>query len=145
MSDKEWTQIDGLADLEKNFDKALKEMGEINNKAFTDVVLGLHGESVKQAPVEFGDLRGSSSGTVNGTTISKGDKDGNIDVIGNAQDEEIMQGTVGFSVEYAATQHEHLEFKHLKGGKAKYLEDPFKANSQKYIDHIAQANKDHLG
>jgi hypothetical protein len=145
MSDKEWTQVDGLAELEKNFDKALKEMGVINNKAFTDVVLDLLGKSVPLAPVDEGDLRGSGSATINGTTVATGNKEGEIDIKGNASDEEIMGGEVGFSAEYAATQHEHLEFKHPKGGKAKYLEDPFKANSQKYIDHIAQANKDHLG
>lgn len=103
------------------------------------------GESVKQVPVESGDLRGSGSATINGTTAAKGRKeDKNIDIVGNASDEEIMQGTVGFSEPYAASQHEHLEYKHPKGGKAKYLEDPFKENSQKYIDRIANRIKDEL-
>ncbi|AGK98168.1 HK97 gp10 family phage protein [Clostridium pasteurianum] len=145
MSDTEWTQIEGLAELEKNFDKALKEMGVINNKAFTDITLDLLGKSVKEAPVDLGDLRGSGSATINGTTVATGNKEGGINPGGNAQDEEIMQGTVGFSEPYAVKQHEHLEYQHPKGGKAKYLEDPFKANSQNYIDHIAQANRDHLG
>lgn len=145
MSDKEWTQVDGLAELEKNFDKALKEIGEINNEAFTDVVLDLLGKSVPLAPVDLGDLRGSGSASINGAVMATGTKEGSIYTMGHTNDDEIMNGEVGFSEPYAATQHEHLEFKHLKGGKAKYLEDPFKSNSQKYIDHIAQANKDHLG
>ena len=44
---------------------------------------------------------------------------------------------MSFNTPYARRQHEELEWEHLKGGKAKYLEDPFnrlKSKVRKLVD-----------
>lgn len=50
-------------------------------------------------------------------------------------------GTVRGSVEvdqvYARYQHEGLDFRHPRGGQAKYLEQPFYANAPVYLQDIA--------
>ncbi|MDP4143183.1 MAG: hypothetical protein Q8936_01695 [Bacillota bacterium] len=140
----EWTQIDGLASLENNFNRIIKDLGEVNTKAFTDNVLDLLGKSVELAPVDTGDLRGSGSANIQGVQIAKGNKEGNISVTGTVHDDTVLAGTVGFNEPYAVRQHEHTEYKHPQGGESKYLEQPFRQNINKYIDHIADANRRHL-
>ena len=60
-------------------------------------------ESQRQVPVFSGNLRDSGSLNQFGTRI-----------------------TITYSAPYAAIQHENLNFKHPNGGKAKYLEDPYR-------------------
>lgn len=62
----------------------------------------VRGESQQQAPVDEGTLRGSA-------TIKAVDDDA---------------VSVGYYTPYAAKQHEELGYRHPKGGKAKYLEEP---------------------
>lgn len=82
----------------------------------------LQEESTKQAPILWGDLRDSAQ-----TTFNSGAKD--------------YEAIVSFNTIYALRQHEHPEYKHPKGGKAKYLEDPFKQNQAKYMNFIQNAIK----
>lgn len=65
-------------------------------------------EAQNEAPVETGTLRRS------GTVTDAGDK-----------------VYVSFNTPYAVRQHEELEWRHPLGGKAKYLEDPFKRMKDK--------------
>jgi hypothetical protein len=60
-------------------------------------------EAQQEAPVETGTLRRSGTVTESGDTVC-----------------------VSFNTPYAVRQHEELEWRHPLGGKAKYLEDPFK-------------------
>lgn len=81
----------------------------------------LQGKSAQEAPIDNGDLKANCSvGPLKreGPTVSL---------------------TVGYNLPYAIVQHEHLEFNHPKGGKAKYLEDPFNENKAKYTRMIAEA------
>ncbi len=66
-------------------------------------------ESQQEVPVDLGTLRGSGHVTAPA-----------------AQGADIMVeiGYGGAASDYAVVQHEHLEFNHPHGGKAKYLEDP---------------------
>jgi hypothetical protein len=136
--------LEGLESLQENFNKVLKGMDKINNEGFTDVVLDLLGKSVELAPVDLGDLRGSGNATVNSTKIAVGTKEGNLNTVGSFTNEDVLNGTVGFNEQYAVKQHEHTEYQHHQGGQAKYLEQPFRENVQKYINHIAEANKKFL-
>lgn len=83
----------------------------------------LQGKSVEQAPVLTGDLRANCSTTPIKET---GDK---------------METMIGYDLPYAKRQHEHLEYRHPRGGKAKFLEDPFNANKDKYERYISNEVK----
>lgn len=109
--------MDGLRELEANFDKLLKKTEVKSKKGFKEVCEDLIGKSINLAPVDIGDLRGS------GHVEYKNDFDANV----------------GFNEPYAIKQHEHTEYEHPKGGQAKYLEQPFRENIDKYIKHIAEA------
>lgn len=112
------TTFEGLDSLEKGLNAALKKVGSVNEKALKDIALDLLGKAVEIAPLDTGDLRGSGSvKTENDTAI------------------------VGFEEPYAVRQHEHVEYEHPQGGEAKYLEKPFRENTNKYIDYIANANR----
>lgn len=83
------------------------------------VVDDLAGRAQRIAPVEEGTLRDSV------TT--------DVVVIGGVG----VEGTVAFTVPYAAAQHEHVEYHHPKGGQAKYLEGPLKENASRYTEVLA--------
>jgi len=130
----------GLAEVQKGFNRALKNIKHRSTEATTDNVLDLCGEAVKQTPVDTGALRGSGYGTVNGVRVAKGKKDGSIKLLGKAPDAEVSYGRVGFGEIYAVTQHE-LKQNHPKGGNDKYLENPFKEGQNRYL----QRYKDGVG
>lgn len=71
--------------------------------------------SVAQVPVQSGFLRESCH-------VDVGD----------------MQVGVGYGAAYALRQHEDLGYAH-KNGKAKFLEDPFHAGVQGYVERIREA------
>lgn len=64
----------------------------------------IRSESQQQAPIDEGTLRGSAT----------------------VQDVDADTVSVGYYTPYAAKQHEELGYRHPKGGKAKYLEDPLR-------------------
>jgi hypothetical protein len=78
------------------------------------------GEAQRGAPIDEGTLRATGNVTVQRTPNG-------CEVIGS------------FSTPYAAVQHEHTEFVHPKGGHAKYLEAPFKANINRLAPLLAAA------
>src|SRR4051794_36519310 len=80
----------------------------------------LLGRAQREAPVEEGTLRGSGEANVEVTPTR-------------------ITGEVSFSTVYAARQHEEVTWKHEKGGKAKYLEDPLKAMAPRYLSALAAA------
>lgn len=65
----------------------------------------------------------------------------------NIDDRQLDKGVVkvGYDLKYALEQHENLEYRHDPGRKAKYLEDPFNANKDKYIDNVAKKIKEVTG
>lgn len=96
-------------------------------KALVTCGLDLKGKSQEQAPIDLGDLRGDCS-VSDPVDTSKG-----------------IQITVGYGLPYALRQHEEQEYEHPKGGKAKYLEDPYKENIDKYMKYIGNSIKKALG
>lgn len=78
----------------------------------------LRGKAALLAPVDTGDLRGSSFAEVDG-----------------------LDGAVGFTEPYALRQHE-MDYRHPKGGQMKYLEEPYEDNRDKYIASIKNAVKE---
>ena len=76
--------------------------------------------SANEAPILIGDLRGNCSMN-----------DDNL--------ETKYYVLVGYNLVYAWRQHEGLDFNHPQGGKAKFLEDPYNANIDRYINFVKQA------
>jgi len=107
--------------------------------------------AIDEAPVDTGTLR--RSGTV--TVGSKADG-GQVYAAAEAGTEmkDAFPGETGkekavyisFNTPYARRQHEELGYQHPRGGKAKYLEDPFNRNKKKVLKYadkqIRKALKD---
>jgi hypothetical protein len=156
MADDFSVQIDwsGFDEVRAALRQATQEVLAAVTRAQVENTEDLLGEAIKQAPVDEGTLRGSGSARVNRGQTTKSvmqtDEQGNIthslqavegsdigsliDIRGNA----VIEGEVGFNTPYAAQQHEHTEYRHPQGGKAKYLEDPLKERTPKYVENIAQ-------
>lgn len=86
----------------------------------------LQRKSAEEAPIDTGDLRANCS-------VSQLHEEGNL-----------VYHTVGYDLPYAIVNHERLDFNHPKGGKAKYLEDPYNENVAKYERYIRNAVKQTL-
>jgi hypothetical protein len=97
-------------------------------------------DAIKEAPVDTGTLRRSGTVTKGGLPDAKQVYE--EAQAGNEQKQAQNKGKeqavyVSFNTPYARRQHEELEWEHLKGGKAKYLEDPFnrlKSKVRKLVD-----------
>lgn len=132
------TTLEGLAELQRELERRLRNMQLASPKAMTDVVFDLLGKSVALAPVDLGDLRGSGHANVNDATIASGSANGGTSGAGSPGPDRggKTTGEVAFSEPYAVIQHETLTFNHPKGGEAKYLEKPLAANMGKYVDRL---------
>lgn len=86
----------------------------------------LQGKSAREAPVDTGDLRA------------------NCNVSGMKETGDKAWYEVGYDLEYSVIQHERLDFHHPKGGKAKFLEDPFNRNKKQYDAAIKDKAKNTL-
>lgn len=89
-------------------------------EALTVIGEDLLGRATNEAPVDEGTLRGSGKSEV--TVTPRG-----------------VSVEVSFSTVYAARQHEEVTWKHPKGGKSKYLEDPLKEMAPRYVSALAAA------
>ena len=108
--------ITGLAELKAKI-KAMPAIAEAAAHAeLKKVTLDLQGKAQQLAPLDTGDLRGSAFSEVEG-----------------------LDGTTGFAEVYALRQHEHVEYRHPKGGQALYLQEPYEANREKYIKGVNNA------
>jgi hypothetical protein len=93
--------------------------GKIKN-AIEDVLLDLQRRAIERAPIDTGDLRGSSS----------------VEVV---ERNGMITGTIGFNTPYAMKQHEDLTLNHPRGGEAKYIEKPLKENEARYKQFVKDA------
>ena len=94
-------------------DQMFDAIVEAVQDGLVDCGVDLQSKSVQEAPVDTGDLRANC-----------------------AVAEEPLNVTVGYDLPYAMKQHEELDYNHPRGGKAKYLEDPFNENAERYVEHI---------
>lgn len=112
-----------MAEFKWYGDKAISLAKQAAIQAIQTCAADLQGKSAAQAPIDTGDLRANCS-------VSPVQQEGNT-----------VSVTVGYDLPYAIVQHEHLEFRHPKGGGPKYLENPFKENAAKYEHFIKDAVK----
>ncbi len=111
-----------MSELKWYGDKISSGIFNAVKQAVNTCAADLQSKSVKQAPIDTGDLRSNCSVSLTSS-------------INN------VSATVGYDLPYAIVQHERLDFNHPKGGKAKYLEDPYNENKNSYADYIKNAVK----
>ena len=118
-------------------------VGSATRAELGKIALDLLGEAVNEAPVKEGTLRGSGSAHVSGRRIATGADMGagaaDATPVEGGADTGEFEAAVVFNTLYAAYQHENVEFNHPKGGKAKYLSDPFERNTPQYQRKLAEA------
>lgn len=114
---KNKVKIEGIDKVNKEFQKRVKNLERVTPKSAQDVGNDLLNRSARRAPKDTGDLRGSGKTELEGNNV-----------------------TVSYGTEYALRQHEELDYRHTDG-EAKYLENPYKENKEKYIKHFADSTK----
>ena len=95
-------------------------------------------EAIDEAPIDTGTLR--RSGTVTVGKLPDGERVFEAAGAGNEM-KDAFPGKSGkekavyisFNTPYARRQHEELDYNHPRGGKAKYLEDPFNRLKKKVV------------
>lgn len=122
-------EIKGFDSLKKALAEAEKRNPEVTTQKVTAIALDLAGRSAQQAPVDTGDLRNNCTAVINDSEVFKEQR-----VTGSSTPAEKVEATVGYSLPYALRQHEELDYNHPKGGKAKFLEEPFLEKEQDYIN-----------
>jgi hypothetical protein len=147
------SKSDGVLSISCDISEALGFLEEAERtvmvaaeKGMAVATLDLLGEGMRNAPILTGDLRGSGSARVNGRPAGHTENNnGSNEVVNDSFKptglSTILHGEVGFDLEYAMNQHESMHYKHPRGGKAKFLEDPLKQKSDQYVGIIGDAVK----
>ena len=133
--------------------EAVKIAEEAGLKALRTGAEAILTESIDEAPIDTGTLRRSGTVTVGGLPpdseaiyqASKRKKEGGqrkshkkafLEPVGTEN-----AVYISFNTPYARRQHEELDYDHPRGGKAKYLEDPFNRNKDKVLKRAANQVK----
>lgn len=114
------------AELKWDGDKVSKVVEQAVIAALQKCAADLQRKSAERAPIDTGDLRSNCS-------VSPLKRNGTE-----------FYYTVGYDLPYAITQHERLDFRHPRGGEAKYLEKPFEENKGLYEQYIGEAVRNAL-
>lgn len=133
-------QLVGIEESNARIDKLVIDALKSVENELDIIGLDLAGKASMRAPVLTGDLRGSWFAISNKRNLLNMDSDKNTDSqrLGLPQANS-MEVIVGFAEPYAERQHETLTFRHELGGEAKFLENPFKENTAKYIKGFQEA------
>jgi len=129
-------KIEGLQQAQQRLNRELAKIKVGVREGLLLVGLDCLGKSVPDAPVDKGDLRGSGYLDYGGTLIARGQKDGSTVRKGRPHANCPDVAEIGFGTPYAVRQHEELQWRHPKGGKAKYLEDVVKNNTDRWVRMI---------
>jgi hypothetical protein len=103
-------------------------------------------EAIDEAPVDTGTLRRSGTVTVGKlpdlAQVYEAAESGSDmkDAFPGPEGKE-KAVYISFNTPYALRQHEELDYKHPRGGKAKYLEDPFNRNKEKVLQYAEKQVK----
>jgi len=131
--------------------EAVKIAEEAGLKALRTGAEAILTEAIDETPIDTGTLRRSGTVTVgalpDGAQVyeaaesGRDMKDAFPDPVGKEK-----AVYISFNTPYARRQHEELDYEHPRGGKAKYLEDPFNRNKNKVLKYadkqIRKALKD---
>lgn len=112
----------GSFDFQWFGDDIADSVDEATQEGLLEVALDLQQKSMDEVPVDTHKLQEScyvDDSKLNDLVVEVGyDKNGEL--------------------KYALKQHEDLSLNHPNGGKAKFLEDPFNQNAEKYVEHIGK-------
>lgn len=115
--------MDKLGQILKDMPKKVNEAAETELKRIT---LDLQNKAQNLTPVNK-DPDAKTKGNL------KRSADSDAQIIGDK-----VEGYVSFDTPYATRQHEEMDYKHEQG-QAKYLEQPFKENIDKYTSALGNA------
>jgi hypothetical protein len=131
--------------------EAVKIAEEAGLKALRTGAEAILTEAIDETPIETGTLRRSGTVTVgalpDGAQVYEAAESGSDmkDAFPGPEGKE-KAVYISFNTPYARRQHEELGYQHPRGGKAKYLEDPFNRNKKKVLkyadEQIRKALKD---
>ncbi len=124
--------------------KVEKVVQEVAMKALMTGGEAILTEAINEAPVETGTLRRSGTVTKGGLPDTEQVYDDAQAGTRQEQGQELGKEQavyVSFNTPYARRQHEELDWEHPRGGKAKYLEDPFRRNKSKVLKHAERQIK----
>jgi len=120
--------------------EAVKIAEEAGLKALRTGAEAILTEAIDETPIDTGTLRRSGTVTVgalpDGEQVYEAAKSGSE--MKDAFTENIGKEKavyISFNTPYARRQHEEIDYEHPRGGKAKYLETPFKANKKKVLKY----------
>lgn len=105
--------VTGIENVLRELNRRTSAIQNATNQSLQDVAFEIMSKAQELAPLDTGDLRGSGYAEVKNMNIE-----------------------LGFKAPYALVQHERMDFKHPKGGQAKYLERPLKMYMDKYVSYI---------
>ena len=126
--------------------EAVKIAEEAGLKALRTGAEAILTEAIDEAPVDTGTLRRSGTVTVgklpDGARVFEAAESGSDmkDAFPGTEGKE-KAVYISFSTPYARRQHEELDYNHPRGGKAKYLEDPFNRNKKKVLQYAEKQVK----
>ncbi len=129
-------RLEGLDNVLKNLQKATSDVKGGVVRGIEDAALDLLNNSVRQAPVDTGALRGSASVTFGQTDIARGTESGAVEVVASAGPNDEPLAVIGYGEIYSLRQHEEETWQHPRGGNAKFLQKPFQENQNRYVEHI---------
>ena len=126
--------------------EAVKIAEEAGLKALRTGAEAILTEAIDETPIDTGTLRRSGTVTVgalpDGAQVYAAAESG-------TEMKDAFPGVTGkekavyisFNTPYARRQHEELDYEHPRGGKAKYLEDPFNRNKEKVLQYAEKQVK----
>ena len=126
--------------------EAVKIAEEAGLKALRTGAEAILTEAIDEAPIDTGTLRRSGTVTVgglpDGAQVFEAAEAGNEmkDAFPGQEGKE-KAVYISFNTPYARRQHEELGYNHPRGGKAKYLEDPFNRNKKKVLQYAKKQVK----
>lgn len=120
--------------------EAVKIAEEAGLKALRTGAEAILTEAIDEAPIDTGTLRRSGTVTVGG--LPDGEQVFEAAKAGNEMKDAFPDPVgkekavyISFNTPYARRQHEEVGYNHPRGGKAKYLEDPFNRNKKKVVKY----------
>jgi len=120
--------------------EAVKIAEEAALKALRTGAEAILTEAIDETPFKSGTLRRSGTVTVGGLPdgaqvyeAAESGSDMKDAFPGPVGKEKVVY--ISFNTPYARRQHEELGYQHPRGGKAKYLEDPFNRNKKKVVKY----------
>lgn len=135
-----------MAKDEWRIKEAVKIAEEAALKALRTGAEAILTEAIDETPIDTGTLRRSGTVTVgalpDGAQVyeaAESGRDMKDAFPGSEGKEKVVY--ISFNTPYARRQHEELEYSHPRGGKAKYLEDPFNRNQKKVLQYAEKQIK----